>query len=132
MPGTTFPYLSERADVRVVPYAPGQLEKILSEVSFYRKVTIEKGAFRGVVQDVPQVAVVNVIVTHERVQDKAVYELAKTIAENLETPPKLNPPFKGLRDFFEPLRTKGAAAFEFGVPLHPGALRAYREAGWLK
>ncbi len=34
---------------------------------------------------------------------------------------------------FEPLHTKGAAAFEFGgVPLHPGVLRAYREAGWLK
>jgi TRAP-type uncharacterized transport system substrate-binding protein len=41
--------------------------------------------------------------------------------------------FKGLKDLFEPLRSKGAAALEFGgVPLHPGAIRAYREAGWLK
>jgi TRAP-type uncharacterized transport system substrate-binding protein len=32
----------------------------------------------------------------------------------------------------EPLRSEGAAALEFGgVPLHPGALRAYREAGLL-
>ena len=40
----------------------------------------------------------------------------------------MNPLFKGLKDLFEPLRTRGAAAFEFGgVPLHPGAIRAYRE-----
>lgn len=133
IPNQVMTDLSERADLRVVPYAPGDLEKILSEVPFYRKVTIEKGAFRGLVEDVRQLAVVNVIVTHERVPDKDVYELAKTIAENLDTLPKLNPLFKGLKDLFEPLRTQSAAAFEFGgVPLHPGALRAYREAGWLK
>lgn len=55
------------------------------------------------------------------------------MAENLDALPKLNPLFKTTESLFEPLRTKGAAAFEFaGVPLHPGALRAYQELGWLK
>lgn len=125
--------LSERANIRVVSYAPGQLEKIVSEVPFYRKVNMEKGAFRGVTEDIPQVAVVNVIVTHEKVAEQAVYDMAKTIADNLDTLPKLNLLFKGIKDLFEPLRAKGPAAFEFGgVPLHPGALRAYKEAGWVK
>jgi TRAP-type uncharacterized transport system substrate-binding protein len=45
----------------------------------------------------------------------------------------MNPLFTGLEDLFEPLRAKGSAAFEFGgVTLHPGAARAYKEAGWLK
>ena len=132
IPNRVMTNLSERADVRVIPYVPGQIEKILSEVSFYRGVTIKKGAFRGVVEDLPQVAVVNVLVTHERVQEKVVRDMVKTIVENLDTLPQINPLFKGLKDLFEPLRSKGAAAFEFGaVPLHPGALRAYREAGWL-
>ncbi len=94
---------------------------------------MEKGAFRGVVEQVPQVAVVNVLVTHERVQEETIHDMAKAIVENLDTLPQLNPLFKGLKDLFEPLRTKGAAAFEMGgVALHPGALRAFREAGWLK
>ena len=43
-----------------------------------------------------------------------------------------NPLFEGLAGLFEPLRHHGAAALEFGgVPLHPGALRAYRDAGLL-
>lgn len=133
IPNRVMTDLSERADVRVVPYGPGQLEEILSEAPLYRKVTIATRAFRGVVEDVPQVAVVNVIVTHDRMREEAVRDLAKTIAENLDTLPKLNPLFNGLEDFFQALRTKGPGAFEFGgVPLHPGALRSFRESGWLE
>jgi TRAP-type uncharacterized transport system substrate-binding protein len=58
--------------------------------------------------------------------------MAKVIADNLDSLPQMNPLFKGLKSLFEPLRTKGAAAFEFGgVPLHPGAARAYKEAAWM-
>ena len=45
---------------------------------------------------------------------------------------RLNPLFAGLADLFQPLKTDGAKALEFGgVSLHPGAVRAYREAGYL-
>jgi hypothetical protein len=45
---------------------------------------------------------------------------------------RLNPLFAGLEVLFEPLRSHGRAALEFGgVALHPGALRAYRELGLL-
>ncbi|MGH7829723.1 MAG: TAXI family TRAP transporter solute-binding subunit [Candidatus Binatia bacterium] len=132
IPNRVMTDLSNRADVRVVAYAPGEIENILSEAPFYRRVAVEKEAFRGVAEEISQVGVVNVIVTHERVKEDAVRELAKTVVENLDVLPKLNPLFKGLRDLFEPLRAKGPAAFEFGgVPLHPGALSAYRDAGWL-
>jgi TRAP transporter TAXI family solute receptor len=132
IPNTVLSELSRRADVRVVPYAPEQMEKILSSVPFYRPVTVAKNAFRGVVEDITQVGVINVIVTHERVPDNVVHDLAKAIADNLDRLPEMNPLFKGLRDLFEPLRSKSAAAFEFGgVALHPGAVRAYREAGWI-
>jgi hypothetical protein len=133
IPNQVMTDLSERADVRVVRYAAVELKKILEEVPFYRGVTLEKGAFRGVVENTPQVAVVNVIVTHERVNKEIVHDMAKTIVENLDALPRLNALFKGLRDLCEPLLNEGISAFEMGgVPLHPGALLAYKEAGWLK
>ena len=133
IPNRVMTDLSQRADVRVVPYAQGQLEKILAQVPFYRRVTIEKGVFRGVAADVPQVGVVNVLVTHERMREPIVYDMATAIAGNLDKLPEMNPLFKGIKDLFEPLRTRGAAAFEFGgVTLHPGAVRAYKDLGWLK
>ena len=132
IPNRVMTDLSLRADVRVVPYAPGQLPRIVGEVPFYRGVVMEKGVFRGVVEDIAQLGVVNVLVTHARIPESIVYDMAKAIADNLDTLPNMNPLFKGLKSLFEPLRIQGRPAFEFGgVPLHPGAVRAYREAGWL-
>jgi TRAP transporter TAXI family solute receptor len=133
IPNRVMTELSQRADVRVIPYAQGQIEKILTAVPFYRRVKMEKGIFRGVTEDISQVGVVNVLVTHERIPEPVVYDMAVIIANNLDTLPQMNPLFKGIKDLFEPLRTQGTAAFEFGgVALHPGAARAYRDAGWLK
>jgi TRAP transporter TAXI family solute receptor len=133
IPNKVLSDLSQRADIRIIPFAPGQLDKVLAQAPFYRAARVEKGAFRGVVEDITQVGVVNVIVTHERIPERVVYAMAKTIADNLDGLPAMNPLFKGLKNLFEPLRRQGAAAFEFGgVELHPGALRAYQETGWLK
>jgi len=133
IPNRVMTELSQRADVRLIPYAQGQIEKILTAVPFYRRVKMEKGIFRGVTEDISQVGVVNVLVTHERIPEPVVYDMAAIIADNLDTLPQMNPLFKGIKDLFEPLRTQGAAAFGFGgVALHPGAARAYRDAGWLK
>ena len=133
IPNKVLTELSQRADIRVVPFGSDQLEKVLARVSFYRPVVVEKNVFRGVLDDVTQVGVVNVVVTHERIPEQIVYEMAKAIVGNLDALPEMNPLFKGLKDLFEPLRSKGAAALEFGgVALHPGAIRAYREGGWLR
>jgi TRAP transporter TAXI family solute receptor len=133
IPNKVLTELSRRADIRVIPFGPGQLEKVLVAVPFYRPVVMEKNVFRGVVENVTQVGVINVLVTHEKIPEQVVYDMAGAIAGNLDVLPQMNPLFKGLKDLFEPLRTKGASAFEFGgVALHGGAIRAYRDAGWLK
>ncbi|MGE5219357.1 MAG: TAXI family TRAP transporter solute-binding subunit [Chloroflexota bacterium] len=133
IPNKVLTDLSQRADIRVIPFAAGQIDKLMAQVPFYRPVVVAKNAFRGVVEDITQVGVINVIVTHERVAESVVHDLAKAIADNLDQLPQMNPLFKGLKSLFEPLRAQGATAFEFGgVALHPGALRAYRETGWLR
>lgn len=133
IPNKVLTDLSQRADIRVTPFGAGQLDKLFAQVPFYRPVTVEKNAFRGVIEDITQIGVINVIVTHESVNERIVHDMAKMIAENLDALPQMNPLFQGLKNLFEPLRTQGAAAFEFGgVELHPGALKAYQEAGWLK
>ncbi|MGH7874766.1 MAG: TAXI family TRAP transporter solute-binding subunit [Candidatus Binatia bacterium] len=133
IPNKVLTDLSGRADIRVIPFGPGQLDQVFSQVPFYRPVVIEKNVFRGVVEDVTQVGVINVLVTHERIAEPVVHAMAKTIVTNLDNLPQMNPLFRGLKNLFEPLRAKGAAAFEFGgVALHPGAARAFREEGWLK
>ena len=82
--------------------------------------------------DVAQAAVVNVLVSHARVADDTVREVTSAIFAARNELPRLNALFDGMAELFNPLRTEGAAALEFGdVPVHPGAAAAYRAAGLL-
>ncbi len=71
--------LAERVALRVVSYAPGQLETVLQAVPYYRRTVMRKGAIRGLDADTPQVAVINVLVTHPRVPEATVREAVAAI-----------------------------------------------------
>lgn len=132
IPNAVMTGLSERSDIRVLPYPPGQLDAVLGAVSFYRRTMMRKGAFRGLDADVPQAAVVNILATHARVPEAVVREAISAIVASTDELGRLNPLFAGLGDLFAPLKREGPHALEFGgVMLHPGAVAAYREAGLL-
>ncbi len=129
IPNKVMTALAERIAVRVLPYAPGDLEKMLRAVPFYRRIVMRKSAIRGLEADVAQAAVVNVLVTHARMPESMVRDVAAAIFAARDELPRLNALFAGLSDLFEPLRSDGARALEFGgVALHPGAVAAYRAA----
>jgi len=116
----------------VLPYQPGELEAVMNAVPYYRRTVMRAGAIRGLEAEVAQIAVLNVLVTHERVAEAIVHEAVEAIATSCAELGRLNSLFAGMEELFEPLRSQGRAALEFGgVPLHPGALRAYREVGLL-
>ena len=130
IPNAVMTELAQRVWLRVLPYEPAELEAVLRAVPYYRRTVMRAGAIRGLEADLPQVAVVNVLVTHRRVADAIVQEAVTAIATGCGELGELNPLFAGMEELFAPLRSQGPAALEFGgVPLHPGALRAYREAG---
>jgi TRAP transporter TAXI family solute receptor len=132
IPNAVMTELAQRIALRVLPYQPGELEAVIQTVPHYRRTVMRAGAIRGLEADVAQIAVLNVLVTHKSVAEAIVHEAAKSIATRCAELGRLNPLFAGLEELFEPLRSQGRAALEFGgVPLHPGALRAYREVGLL-
>jgi len=132
IPNKVMTALAARVLLRVLPYAPANLDAVLRAVPFYRRTVMRKGAIRGLDADVAQAAVVNVLVAHARTPANLVGEVAAAIFNARDELPQLNALFDGLAELFEPLRSDGAAALEFGgVALHPGAQAAYRAAGLL-
>jgi uncharacterized protein len=132
IPNKVMTALAERIPVRVLSFAPGDLEKLLRAVAFYRRTIMHKGAIRGLDADIAQPAVVNVLVSHSRVAEQKVCDVATAIFAARDELPRLHSLFTGLADLFEPLRTEGMGALEFGgVALHAGATNAYRAAGLL-
>lgn len=129
IPNQVMTELSERCDIQVVPYGPGQLETLLAAVSYYRRTVMRAGALRGLTADVAQPAVINVLATHARVDDATVQAVVAAVIAHAGELAMLNPLFNGLVELIRDLASGGQAQLEFGgVPLHPGALRAYREA----
>jgi uncharacterized protein len=132
IPNAVMTALAERTLVRVLPYAPGDIEKVLGAVPFYRRTVMRKGAICGLDDDVAQAAVINVLVTHARVPDNKVRDIASEIYAARDELPRRNALFSGIGELFTPLRSNGVRALEFGgVALHPGAIAAYRAVGLL-
>jgi uncharacterized protein len=132
IPNAVMTALAERIALKVLPYGPGELDAVLAAVPYYRRTVIRAGAIRGLSADIAQVAVVNVLVTHPRVPRATVQSVVAAIVAGSDELARLNPLFAGLRALIEPLRLQGREALEFGgVPLHPGAIAAYRDAGLL-
>ncbi|WP_418319148.1 TAXI family TRAP transporter solute-binding subunit [Piscinibacter sakaiensis] len=86
--------------------------------------TIPANTYSGQTADVPTVAVVNFLVTHSGVSDELAYQMTKQLFENL---PDMVAAHKAATAI--DLKT---AADGMPVPLHPGAVRYYKEKGVMK
>lgn len=133
IPNAVMTNLARRVGLRILPYERDELEKVMQAVPYYRRTVMRKGAIRGLDADSPQVAVVNVLVSHRRVPEATVCAAVEAIVASWDELGRLNPLFLDMGELFRPLRSQGAAALEFGgVTLHAGAVRAYRKAGLLR
>lgn len=130
IPNAAMTGLAEAADVRVLDYPPGALDRLRAAVPVYRKAAVAAGAFRGHDRHSPQIGVLNLIAAHRDTPHEAAAALAGLMWRARDALARRNPLFAGLGELFAPLREEGAAGLEFdGVALHPGAAEAYRRCG---
>ena len=90
----------------------------------YQAKVIPAGTYDGQDQDVPTAAIVNLLVSHEKVSDDVAYQMTKLLFDNL---PRLRTAHSAANDIKLEHATEGLP-----IPLHPGAERFYKEAGVLK
>ncbi len=92
----------------------------------YKKAILPAKSFKGQDKDVPLVGWPTTLVAQKDLSPDLTYILTKTIVENK---PELVKGHAGLKDF----RPEEAWKFDaYGVPLHPGAAKYYREKGMMK
>jgi uncharacterized protein len=133
VPNQVMTELSERIRVRVLSYEPRHFDAALKSIPLDRPIVMRKGAFRGHDEDLPQLGVLNLLVTHARVDADTVRDVVSAIVLTKTELGQLHPLFAGLAELFAMLENPGGSTPEFGgAELHPGAVRAYREAGLLR
>jgi uncharacterized protein len=113
--------LSTSTDIAVVSVPKGVVDKIGPP---FVSATIPANTFTGQDKDVPTAAVINYLVTSSAVSDDLAYQMTKLIYESL--PELANAHAAGKEIRLE------AAATGSPVPLHPGAIRYYKQKGFIK
>jgi TRAP-type uncharacterized transport system substrate-binding protein len=133
IPNRVMSDLAERVRVRVLSYDPPHLDAALKSIPHDRPIMMRKGSFRGVDEDVPQLGVVNLLVTHAHIDPDTVRHIVRAIVSAAIELGRLDPLFAGLTELFDALKSRSRTALEFdGVELHAGAVRAYAEVGLLR
>ncbi len=112
-------------DAKLISVNGPAVDKLIEDNPFYRKATVPGGMYKGTDEDVTSFGVGATFVTSAAISDDVVYIVAKSVMENLDDFRNLHPAFKNL-DAMQMVHDGQSA------PLHPGAMRAYKELGLLK
>ena len=100
------------------------VEKLITDNDFYRSATIPGGMYAGSDGDVATFGVGATFVSSAKVSDDVVYNVVKAVFENFDSFRKFHPAFANLKK--SEMVKDGLSA-----PLHPGAVKYYKEAGLL-
>jgi TRAP transporter TAXI family solute receptor len=109
---------------KLVPLANAGVDKLVKENPFYAAVDIPGGLYPGNPNPTRTYGVLATMVTSAKVPEATVYELVKAVFENFDEFKKLHPALANLDP--KKMVKDGVSA-----PMHPGAVKYYKEKGWL-
>ncbi|PPE71413.1 TAXI family TRAP transporter solute-binding subunit [Caldimonas thermodepolymerans] len=110
---------------QLVPLTGPAVDKLVAEKPYYAKVSIPGGLYPGNPNDTPTYGVLATFVTSAKVPADTIYAVVKAVFDNFEDFKKLHPALANLNP--ENMIKDGLSA-----PLHEGAVRYYKERGWIK
>tara|TARA_A100001011_G_scaffold400487_1_gene515422 strand:+ start:5568 stop:6572 length:1005 start_codon:yes stop_codon:yes gene_type:complete len=100
----------------------GPVQGLIDGADYYAKAVIPKGTYTGQKKDATTFGVKATVVTSANVSDELVYLVTKAVFENFDS-------FKSQHPAFGFLEKKNMIKDGLSAPLHPGAVKYYKEAG---
>jgi len=118
-------YKEATAGTRKVKFVPiGNTDSLVAKYPYYAKAATLMKNYPGAANKedaIPTFGVKATFVTSAKVPDKVVYAIVKEVFDNFQDFVKLHPAYAGL--------TKEAMLTGLSAPIHPGAMKYYKEVG---
>ncbi len=111
-------------DAIIVPVDGPVIEKLAADNDYYALATIPGGMYNGTDSDVATFGVGATFVSSTATDEETIYQMVKAVFENFKRFKKLHPAFANLEP--SEMITNNLSA-----PLHDGAVRYYKEQGWM-
>jgi hypothetical protein len=100
------------------------VDALIKAHPYYAKATIPGGMYANNPNPTETYGVLATVVTSAKVSDDTVYAMTKAVFDNFDEFKKLHPAFANL----DP---KAMIKNGLSAPLHPGAIKYYKEKGWM-
>jgi TRAP transporter TAXI family solute receptor len=110
---------------KLVPLTGPAVDKLVAEKPYYAKATIAANLYPNNPQATQTYGVLATVVTSSKIPAETVYQVVKAVFDNFNE-------FKGLHPALGFLTPENMVKDGLSAPLHEGALRYYREKGWVK
>ncbi|GAW91587.1 TAXI family TRAP transporter solute-binding subunit [Calderihabitans maritimus] len=120
-PTSSITELAATQDIYIIPFSQEDLDKITSAYPFYNAGEVPAGTYKGQDEAVPTPTVWNTMITSKDAPEDLIYKIVKAVFENRETLINIHK----AANWTTPENTIANAV----VPLHPGALKYYKELG---
>ncbi|MFM9883059.1 MAG: TAXI family TRAP transporter solute-binding subunit [Burkholderiales bacterium] len=110
---------------KLVPLTGSVVDKLVAEKPYYAKATIPAGLYPNNPQATETYGVLATFVSSEKVPADTIYLVVKAIFDNFED-------FKKLHPALAHLNPANMVKDGLSAPLHDGAVRYYKEKGWMR
>jgi hypothetical protein len=108
----------------VVNVDGAEVDKLIAENAYYAAATIPGGMYTGNDKDVNTFGVGATFVSSTKADPEVIYQVVRAVFENFDRFKKLHPAFENL----DPAKM---IKNNLSAPLHEGAVRYYKEKGWM-
>ena len=115
--------LATTRGVKLIPLAKPLIDKVTREYNFYSDGVVPGGIYKGVDKPTPGIAVMNIWIVYKDLAESLVYKMVKAIFDQ--------------KSYLATVHKKAADmnltdAVKIPCPMHPGAIKYFKEVGTLK
>ena len=115
---------AQTCKIRILSIDSETINSLINKNSFYVEAVIPGGMYPRNPRNIATFGVKSAIVVSKKASDEIVYQMTKAVFDNFDN-------FKTLHPVFATLR-KEEMVKDGNAPVHPGAMRYFKEAGLVK
>ncbi len=123
-PAGTIKEATTSCESRLIDVDNEAIRKLVDDNAFYAMATIPAGMYAGTDKDTTTFGVGATFVSSTKTSPDVIYEVTKAVFENFDR-------FKRMHPAFENLKEEDMIKNNLSAPLHDGAVRYYKERGWM-
>ena len=112
-------------DARLLSVSGPVIDKLISDRSYFSTSPIPGGTYSSNSEAVATIGLVETVIVTEDLDEETAYNIVKSVFEQLDR-------LRGVHPAFSTLDPADMHARGLSMPLHPGALKYYREQGWVQ